>query len=179
MMINYKILHKWVYVTFLCKWICKNLQFVVIAIIGSIPLLVYCCQFGGTDSHLSDDPEDWAFFGDYIGGVYSVILTCLLTYLTYFLQKRGVVSKSRREVILNLFVKYTTLVSAKNLRIEQVNNFTQLIVNSEIIFYNEKEYRDMLDISDYFVVVMGGGTRDYSLENEYRIRLIKMYNENG
>lgn len=153
-----------------------KIQFTVIALIGIIPLLAYCCQFGGTDSHLSDDPEDWAFFGDYIGGVYSVILTCLLTYLTYFLQKRGTLSKSRKDVIRELFSQINALNSVEKPDVSAVNNFTKLVIDSEILFYNEKEYMILLVITDYYKAIITE-ERVPRIELEIKKKLISMYNE--
>ena len=55
-------------------------------IIASIPLITYILNFANYE--ISDDPENGHFFGDYIGGVYSVVLTCILTYLMYQLNKK-------------------------------------------------------------------------------------------
>lgn len=63
-------------------------------IIASIPLITYILNFA--NYKISDDPEKWAFFGDYIGGVYSVVLTCILTYLMYQLNKKDEQIKKRK-----------------------------------------------------------------------------------
>lgn len=63
-------------------------------IIASIPLITYILNFA--NYKISDDPEKWAFFGDYIGGVYSVVLTCILTYLMYQLNKKDEQIKEKK-----------------------------------------------------------------------------------
>lgn len=44
-----------------------------------LPIFVYFLNFHGG---FSNDHSDWSAFGDYIGGVYSVIVAILLFYLT-------------------------------------------------------------------------------------------------
>lgn len=70
-------------------------------IIASIPLITYILNFA--NYKISDDPEKWAFFGDYIGGVYSVVLTCILTYLMYQLNKKD---EQRKENICKIITTY-------------------------------------------------------------------------
>lgn len=146
----------------------------LIALIGLVPLAIYCYNFHSYQ--ISDDPEDWAFFGDYIGGVYSVILTCLLSYITYLLQRKAAVSKSRKDIIRELFSKINSLNSVEKPDIEEVNKLTKLVIDSEILFYNEKEYRTLLVITDYYKTVIEGGHVP-EREHEIRQKLISMYNE--
>ena len=52
------------------------------------PIVVWMFQFGNCS--ISENPEDWGFFGDYIGGVYTVIVTFFAIHLTRYLQNRDV-----------------------------------------------------------------------------------------
>lgn len=152
-------------------------KIILIVILGFMPLGFYCYKFGGVNSHLSDNPEHWAFFGDYIGGVYSVILTCILTYLTFYLQKKGSISKSRKEVIRELFSRVNQLNRTNKLRIKDLNSFTNFIIDSEILFQNEEEYKVFIIISDYYKAVSTNGCRNPDKELLIKNKIIKMYNE--
>lgn len=50
-----------------------------------IPIGLYWYNF--RDYELSKNPEDWGVFGDYIGGVYNVLTTVVLFFITYYLNK--------------------------------------------------------------------------------------------
>lgn len=68
----------------------KILSLVILA----SPVLLYIRQFGRLG--ISNDPQDWAVFGDYIGGVYTVLVTFFAIYLTRNLEKRDA-EKTRQE----------------------------------------------------------------------------------
>lgn len=55
------------------------------AIVIYFPLSLYIAQFW--HHGFSEDPNMWGVFGDYIGGVYNVITSVLIFYITYKIQK--------------------------------------------------------------------------------------------
>lgn len=50
-----------------------------------IPATLYISQFWHHE--ISDDPNDWGVFGDYIGGIYNVLTSLLVAYISYKLSK--------------------------------------------------------------------------------------------
>lgn len=62
------------------------------AVLLLLPLLVYIAKFGSYE--WSDSPEDWASFGDYVGGLYSGVLATILTVIIYLYNKK---EKEERE----------------------------------------------------------------------------------
>lgn len=60
------------------NWINKNILWLSL-VVFIIPIGIYWLQF--RTAGMSNDPEKWAQFGDYVGGVYSVLVTILAIYL--------------------------------------------------------------------------------------------------
>ena len=57
----------------------------IVALLTIAPILVYSCQFRNLE--ISDSPGDWGTFGDYVGGVYTVIVVILAVILSRVLEK--------------------------------------------------------------------------------------------
>lgn len=97
----------------------------IYCIIAAIPIVVYLLNFMGHS--ISNNPEQWAFFGDYIGGVYSVVLTCILTFLMYQLNKKDEYNRERLCIIKDLYSNIRKFENTNPLRIAEINNFTTLV----------------------------------------------------
>ena len=65
------------------------------------PLGVYVANFGRYA--ISKDPADWGTFGDYIGGVYTVLVTVFAIYLTRHLEKHDVERNKARMAVGTLY----------------------------------------------------------------------------
>lgn len=65
----------------------KKYHLWVMAVVLCIPILCYIINFASYG--VSGNVSDWAAFGDYIGGVYSVVLTIVLVYVSYSLNKKA------------------------------------------------------------------------------------------
>ena len=68
------------------KWI----EYAVAILVVTMPLAVYVIHF--YDYPISENPSDWADFGSYIGGIYSIIVAILVVYLTRDLSKKDAIS---------------------------------------------------------------------------------------
>lgn len=121
-------------------------------IIASIPLITYILNF--TNYKISDDPEKWAFFGDYIGGVYSVVLTCILTYLMYQLNKKDEQIKEKKifaKSLLHTINEFNK--SSSNLDVDKVDSFRNQIIDNEFLFRNESDFSRLINIADYYLTL--------------------------
>lgn len=79
--------HKWKYIA---------------AYILYVPVTTYISQFW--HHNISDEPSNWGVFGDYIGGVYNVLTSLLVAYISYKISKmqtRGEYTRSTAIDILN------------------------------------------------------------------------------
>lgn len=64
----------------------KNNKFLWCAVITMmLPIAVYIFHF--RNYNISDTTADWGSFGDYIGGIYSVLIAILVLYLSHLFEK--------------------------------------------------------------------------------------------
>ena len=59
----------------------------VTVLISLSPIILYISNF--KNYSLSKEPADWGTFGDYIGGIYSVVLAVVLVYVTYTINRKN------------------------------------------------------------------------------------------
>ena len=71
------------------------------AVVLCIPILCYIINFASYG--VSGNVSDWAAFGDYIGGVYSVVLTIVLVYVSYSLNKKSEKEKEKLRAIHEIY----------------------------------------------------------------------------
>lgn len=72
-----------------------------ILVVALLPILIYCINF--YKFSISDNPSDWALFGEYIGGIYSVIAALLVVYLTRYLSKEDNKRNKLIEIVESLY----------------------------------------------------------------------------
>lgn len=125
---------------------------------------------------ISNDPEKWAFFGDYIGGVYSVVLTCLLTYWMYKLNKVDEINKEKKELIKNLYLK----INEFNLfppNQDEINKYLLLVYNSELVLNDNNLFNKLISMHDYYLGLCNNTcTKDFYKETEIMNILKNKYN---
>lgn len=144
-------------------------------LIASIPIIAYILNF--INSEISNDPEKWAFFGDYIGGVYSVVLTCLLTHLMYKLNKVNETNKGKKELIKNLHSKILEFNLFPLTNQEDINKFLLLVYNSELILNDNNLFNKLISMYDYYLGLYNNTcSKDITKEEEIIIILKRTYN---
>lgn len=118
----------------------------LIILILVLPISYYCYNF--RQCSISKNPEYWAFFGDYIGGVYSVILTMTLFYISYLLNKQEVGYRKLSNAVKEIFDLIPSTNSRK-IDIKKINKLNRLIDMYENIL-PRNIYEDLIDISNYY-----------------------------
>nr|DAP58751.1 MAG TPA: hypothetical protein [Caudoviricetes sp.] len=146
----------------------------IYCIIAAIPIVVYLLNFMG--HAISNNPENWAFFGDYIGGVYSVVLTCVLTFLMYQLNKKDEYNRERLCIIKDLYSNIRKFENTNPLRIAEVNSFTNKIIDNELILPSNI-FEKLIEFSDYYKGIANNNNRDVQKESEIKKLLKEYYNE--
>ena len=150
-------------------------KYICLTIIALIPIIIYIINF--RESSISKDPEKWAFFGDYIGGVYSVVLTCVLTFIMYQLNKKDEKSKEKKNLAKSLLCNINDFNnSTTNLNLNKVDEFRKLIINNEFII-DESLFKVLIDIGDYYLSLCSDiSNKDIGKESKIKLLLTEMYN---
>lgn len=158
----------------LIKWIEKNILWVsIVALL--IPVGVYLLRFGRAG--ISGDPENWAQFGDYIGGTYSVLITILAIYLARNLSLKDEVASKRREAIDDIFrqiakIEQCTEVNAKT---QAINKLIRLI-HLHQLHVSDNLCDDVERLADYYLERIGGtSVENQEFEEGIKNKLKKAY----
>lgn len=83
------------------RWLCNNKIIILIILASVSPLISYLINFRNLE--ISDKPSDWGIFGDYIGGIYSIITVFWVIYLTRYLTKKDTMDSSRKKAAESLY----------------------------------------------------------------------------
>lgn len=136
------------------------------------PLLIYVIQFGGHS--ISDDPADWGVFGDYIGGVYTVLVTLFAIYLTRHLDKRDVERNKARSAVGQIYEQICK-INYQLIDMRSVKKLLRLIQEKELYIPNDV-YEKLLELYDDYVVAKDNPD-SFQLEKEVKLkaRLKKLY----
>ena len=101
----------------------------MVVVILLLPIIIYVWHFHSYP--ISDNPVDWGTFGDYIGGIYSVLVALLAVYISHHLEDRKKRRSHSREAAENLFQQIQTIRNNKyNFR--SIAKLQKLIGTSEL-----------------------------------------------
>ena len=117
-----------------------------IILIVLFPIAFYCYNFRRYS--LSNNPEYWGFFGDYIGGVYSVVLTMALFYISYLLNKQEIGYRKLSNAVKEIYDLIPSTNSRK-IDIKKINKLNRLIDVYENVL-PKNIYEDLINISNYY-----------------------------
>ena len=92
------------------KGIKKQIIKYTLPILCLIPIALYFIFFHDS---ISFNNADWGDFGDYIGGVYSIIMSIVVVYLSYYLTKKDVKKAKKNDAIENINKKIHQCESAR------------------------------------------------------------------
>lgn len=102
----------------------KWLKYVVLTLLVLLPVGLYVMNFH--DHAISDDPSAWGDFGDYFGGVYSIIVTVLAVYLANTLSKQNDTRKRAKNAIEEIVEQIQTIERGSTIDLRRVNKLYRL-----------------------------------------------------
>lgn len=150
-------------------------QLGVLGIVSLIPLAAYYYQFGKAD--ISDDPEDWANFGDYIGGVYSVLITIVAVYLTRKLERKDAMSNRRKQTLDDIYQQFVKMQNCPSHLLAKSATKFLAMVEKQRLNLTESQIQRCQMLGDYFICVASKSrNRDMNYENEMKVALFNAYN---
>ena len=143
--------------------------FIVICI---LPIGLYTWRFH--TYKLSDDPDDWGVFGDYVGGIYSVVVTVLVIYLARMLDKNEAKRVKRQEAAEQLY-RQIQKIDNQNVDMRIVNKLLRDIDINSLYFSDYLKDR-LTNLYDYFVQLKEGTTNiDEGKEQRVLTELKRIY----
>lgn len=150
----------------------KIVKFIFVGILVLAPLGFYVWWFRG--SSISNDPNDWASFGSYIGGLYSVLVTILVVYLARELSKKDQQASKKKASVEAL---YKQIIKIKNdhVDIRSVNKIYNLLDENKL-YISDSIFDEVKDLADYYLEVKGGRPIDYKKEHSVKEHLRAIYN---
>lgn len=111
-----------------------------------IPIGVYIINFGSHE--FSDDPAMWGVFGDYIGGVYNVLVAILVVYISHNLDKKEERQNKKTKAAYDIKVQIEKFETSGN-RPKTVERLTNLILSNKEVL-GSPTYRMLLSLNDHF-----------------------------
>lgn len=131
----------------LLKFYHKRNQFRLLAILVMLmPLGAYMLNFG--DYKFSDDPAMWGVFGDYIGGVYNVLVAILVFYISHNLDKKEERQHKKVKAAYDIKKQIEKFESSRN-KTKTVERLANLILTNKDIL-GSPTYRMLLSLNDHF-----------------------------
>lgn len=123
-----------------------TLKKVLLVVLLLTPIVLYFLIFCDGFSY---NHADWGAFGDYIGGVYSVIVALLLFFLTNKIENYRESRNVKKKAIEELY-NYIVDVSEEE---ANENNAVKLrnLVNKNRLFISTSLYDRIIEFSDYYI----------------------------
>lgn len=156
------------------QWICKlsTWKKVFFFLVLIAPIVVYCVHF--RHYSVSDDPSDWADFGSYIGGIYTLLVTFLAIYLTRHLERKDVEWKKSKSAVGELY-EQIGIIDYKNVDMRSVAKLLRLVNQYQLYIPNDV-YDNLVNLHDDYVVAKDHPEIfDIKKEEQIKKRLKRLY----
>lgn len=132
----------------------------LLAFVLIVPLVFYCIQFHGYP--LSNDPSDWGDFGDYVGGIYNVLVALVIFILSQRLER----DSKRRDKVVSAAIDITNQIGKLRVSRNKIKSTEKLIslVISNKVYLDTSLYDQLLELTDNY-------QRVYKNEEKHNIKL--------
>ena len=149
------------------EWLRKQVTWkgLVAAILLVLPVVLYVMQF--RKHKISDNPEDWGVFGDYIGGVYTVLVTFFAIYLTRSLQKRDA-EKNKARAAVSVIYEQIGKIDYQHVDMRSVNKLLRLTKENEL-YVPQYLFDKLTDLYDDYVVAKDNPHK-FNKQNELSVK---------
>jgi hypothetical protein len=138
------------------------------------PIGIYIFYFW--DHPISNNPTDWGVFGDFIGGVYSVIVTILAVYLARALTKRDHKREKQFKAAETLYNQITTIEN-NNYNRNSIEKLKRDIHSNEL-YLEPSITNDIIKLADQFLEQKDGtGIVEYEFRDYVMSQLKDLYEQ--
>lgn len=131
---------------------------IVAGILLLLPICAYIINF--CDHDFSEDPTMWGVFGDFIGGVYNVLVAVLVFYVSRHLDKKEAKANKKAKAAYEIKTQIDKFESSKN-RTKTVEKLTNLILT----------YKDIIDKSTFQMLMALSDNLQRVINNENEINV--------
>ena len=128
------------------SWLRSHFLLILI-VVAVLPILIYVLMFHSYS--LSDDPADWGVFGDYIGGVYSVLIALLVVYITRNLTRRDEEKRLKKEALREVYKQITNIQQKQTVDQRKLPKLYKLIEDSKL-FIDDDFYERLKGLANEF-----------------------------
>lgn len=135
------------------------------------PWVIYVIFFH--NQTISSSTSDWGSFGDYIGGVSSVITAFVVIYISRHLDRKDTYHDKIRSAISEIYDQLVK-IDAEHVDNRKTTKFLRLVEKNRL-YLPESLYNDLVKLHDYFVSLQNNGNRDHSFEEDIIHGLKKLY----
>lgn len=150
------------------------LIYLVVGLIVALPWIVYVAFF--YDQTLSSSTSDWGAFGDYIGGVSSVITAFVVIYISRHLQKTDTYREKMKNAISEIYDQLVK-IDADNVDCKKTIKFLKLVEKNRL-YLPINLYDSLVNLHDYYISLKGHlENRNTILEESIIGDLKKLYDE--
>ena len=126
-----------------------------------IPVALYVIKFGGYK--ISDDPQDWGVFGDYIGGVYTVLVTLFAIYLTRNLEKRDA-ERAKAKAAVSAIYEQLAKINYQHVDLSSADKLLRLTKENEL-YLPQYLIEKLIELHDDYVEAKDEPNK-FNLQNE-------------
>lgn len=145
---------------------------IIFVLVLIAPILIYYIQFH--QCPISNNPSDWADFGSYLGGVYTLLVTFLAIYLTRHLEKKDVEWKKSKTAVGELFEQINR-INYRSVDLRSVNKLLNM-VNQYQLYIPTDVYDNLVNLrDDYVVAKTAPESFDIKKEQQIKNRLKRLY----
>lgn len=132
------------------------------------PLAFYVFHFHSY--HISNDPVDWGVFGDFVGGVYSVLVAFLVVFLARKLDRKDEEQRVKKEALRAVYDQITFIQRDQKPNQNKVTKLFRLIEESKL-FIDDDFYDRLKGLANH----LSAQGRDRQLEKEIKDELKSEY----
>lgn len=139
-----------------------------------LPIGVYIINF--CDHGFSEDPTMWGVFGDFVGGVYNVLVAILVFFISRNLDKKEAKAHKKAKAAYDIKVQIEKFEPSRN-KTKTVEKLTDLILTNKDIL-DVSTFRILMALNDNLQhVVNKEGEINKQLKKDVLKELTSIYNE--